>query len=109
MKSFLRLFITGMVMLCVTITAFAGQKKCYKKKIAEEYILILPEGSDDKKSNFPEKEYCTPIIIYVEKLQDDFSKRNYSKVIYEIVPVPFQEQDYSSPPFAPPRKHLLLM
>jgi hypothetical protein len=112
MQSYLRIIITGMVALCVTISSFAGAKKCYKKtaKYGHYLIQLQKQGGHGKEDRQPSpKEYCTPSFTMVDNPQEEEGIIPHPKQVYITKNFPFQEQDYANPPFAPPRfSHLIL-
>lgn len=106
MKSYLLIMIAGMVTLCVTISSFAGAKKCYKKPAISKYYLSVlqnPGNNEKNESNSSNKEYCTSAYFIIDNWQEEKCISWHPEADYITTDFPFQEQDYSNPPFAPPR------
>jgi hypothetical protein len=106
MKSYFRMIITGMVALCVTISSFAGAKKCYKKSAISRYYLTVPQkpgGHEENETNSNNKEYCTSAYLIIDSRPEKGCISWHPDADYITTDFPFQEQDYSNPPFAPPR------
>jgi hypothetical protein len=106
MKSYLRIIITGMVALCVTIPSFAGLKKCYKKPAIFRYHLsILQKSASHEKneSNSSLKEYCVSSYSIIDHWKEEECKSWHPDTNYIATDFPFRKQDYTNHPFAPPR------
>lgn len=100
-----------MVMLCVTISSFAGVKKCYKKTLLSGYGLFpVPEDtgghSREKEQPSSHQEYCASAYPIIDNQQEEERVKWLPGVDHTTGVFLFYEQDYSNPPFAPPRKPL---
>lgn len=106
MKSYLRIIITGMVAFCVTISSFAGAKKCDKKPVISRYYLNVPQkpgGHGENEPNSNNKEYCTSAYFIIDSRPEEVCISWHSDTVYMSTKFAFLAQGYSNPPFAPPR------
>lgn len=93
-------------MLSVTITAFAGIKKCYKKPtINRVHLAVIQEQKNGNTSNDTHpvnREFCSNNIQAVLKEEDE-KELNFQFINNNKAANPyFRLQHYTNPPFAPP-------
>lgn len=105
---YVRISLLFLVLLGITGSAAAGMRKCNKRPTKSPYLLSLVQLPAQKEQQqdqgSPENAICltvSPLTIKEDKEEPPvYSSRRQQPMSRELS---FCPQDYSNPPFAPPR------
>ena len=66
-------------------------------------IYLKPGGQGGKEPDSSNKEYCTSSHFIIRNMQVEEYIKPHPEVEYVTTDFPFQEQEFTDRPFAPPR------